>query len=393
MDSCELRKLLACEDYNAILQALPSQNDAVINPEDVQVYLVSLVKCNEFERAVEFYASQSKASQGSLADDCNFARCYALYRLQRFTEALECLEGGKSSLKSLLLKAQALFRMERYEECLAAFEQCKKSFPELSKDPELFTNILAAKALGEAAKGFDEKALIKEGESLGSFEALTNVAFLLGSVSRWVEAEKIYLRALVACEKAGLSQEEVEVEKNLIRLQLAFVYCNMKGQKEKALTLLKEIPMPSDSASQIVWKNNLKFASGSSLCFAEESTLAKTNSIQREKLLRNICHAKKTRFFLRKYIELFPSSEYCGAFERMLKDKEVKENKDSVMVNVIPQNASELDPSMLQRILAAPGKKRRASHSRNPKPKKQTLRIDPERWIAKRNRSTRKGRK
>lgn len=223
----------------------------------------------------------------------------------------------------------------------------------MNKDPELFTNILAAKALGEAAKGFDEKTLIKEAESLGSFEALTNVAFLLGSVSRWVEAEKIYLRALVACEKAGLSEEEVEVEKNLIRLQLAFIYCNMKGQEEKALTLLKEIPMPSDAASQIVWKNNFKFAFGYFLCFAEESTLAKTNSIQREKLLRNICHAKKTRFFLRKYIELFPSTEHCGTFERMLKDKEVKETEDSVMANNISQNASELDSSMLQRILTA----------------------------------------
>ncbi|XP_070155744.1 signal recognition particle subunit SRP72 [Polyergus mexicanus] len=221
--------------------------------------IVCYIQLSKFNDALQAIVKTPK-----LATNLDFEKGYCLYRLNQISEALKVIENVQNpSLKIKELKAQVLYRLERYEECFAIYRDIiKNSHDDYEEERE--TNLAAV--LGN---------LVIEGSDLEvpslhehTYELTYNAAcHLLAQRNRddravLIEAEKKLRAAEKLCkeglEEDGASEEEIENELGIIRVQLG--YClQLQGREKEAQALYTAVlkAKPDDIALIAVANNNL----------------------------------------------------------------------------------------------------------------------------------------
>lgn len=225
----------------------------------------------------------------SSSRNLDFEKGYCLYRLNQVSEALKVIEGIQNpSLRIKELKAQVLYRLERYEECFAVYRDIiKNSHDEYKEERE--TNLAAV--LGNLATensvsrvfchapgktSWKSNHVIFQDMEVPSlrehtYELTYNAACrLLAVYSRGnrddravlLDAEKKLRTAEKMCkeglEEDGASEEEIENELGVIRVQLG--YClQLQGREKEAQALYTTAlkAKPDDIALIAVASNNL----------------------------------------------------------------------------------------------------------------------------------------
>ncbi|KAJ8670497.1 hypothetical protein QAD02_001756 [Eretmocerus hayati] len=221
--------------------------------------VVSFIQLSKFNEALQVINKFPK-----LIPKLEFEKAYCLYRLNQVADALKIVEGIQHPpAKVKELKAQILYRLERYEECFAVYRDIIKNSDDDYED-ERETN-LAAVLVHLATEGSrTEVPSLKE----HTYELTYNAACQLiasasdGDKSNLIKAEKKLKTAEKMCkdslEEDGMTEEEIEDELGIIRVQLG--YClQLQGREKEAQALyaaaLKK--RPDDIALVAVASNNI----------------------------------------------------------------------------------------------------------------------------------------
>lgn len=227
-----------------------------------QCKIICYIQLSKFNEALQAIVKTPK-----LATNLDFEKGYCLYRLNQVSEALKVIEGIQNpSLRIKELKAQVLYRLERYEECFAVYRDIiKNSHDEYKEERE--TNLAAV--LGNLATENSDMEVPSLREH--TYELTYNAACrLLAVYSRGnrddravlLDAEKKLRTAEKMCkeglEEDGASEEEIENELGVIRVQLG--YClQLQGREKEAQALYTTAlkAKPDDIALIAVASNNL----------------------------------------------------------------------------------------------------------------------------------------
>ncbi|OXU27091.1 hypothetical protein TSAR_008396 [Trichomalopsis sarcophagae] len=221
--------------------------------------VVSFIQLSKFNDALQIINKFPK-----LLPKLEFEKAYCLYRLNQVQDAFKIIDNIQNpSLKVKELKAQILYRLERYEECFAVYRDIIKNSNDDYED-ERETN-LAAVLVHLALEGSKiEVPALRE----HTYELTYNAACQLiatttdGDKSNLVKAEKKLRTAEKLCrdslEEDGMTEEEIEDELGIIRVQLG--YClQLQGREKEAQALytaaLKK--RPDDIALVAVASNNV----------------------------------------------------------------------------------------------------------------------------------------
>ncbi|EZA47743.1 hypothetical protein DMN91_012368 [Ooceraea biroi] len=224
-----------------------------------QCKIICYIQLSKFNEALQAIVKSPK-----LATNLEFEKGYCLYRLNRVSEALKVIGTVQSpSLRMKELKAQILYRLERYEQCFAVYRDIvKNSHDEYEEERE--TNLAAV--LGNLATESSDLEVPSLREH--TYELTYNAACrLLAQGSRddraiLLEAERKLRTAERMCkeglEEDGASEEEIENELAVIRVQLG--YCLQLQAREKEAQALYAAALkvkPDDIALIAVASNNL----------------------------------------------------------------------------------------------------------------------------------------
>ncbi|XP_063984572.1 signal recognition particle subunit SRP72 isoform X2 [Diachasmimorpha longicaudata] len=221
--------------------------------------VICLIQLSKFNDALQLIAKNPKISV-----NLDFEKAYCLYRLNQVVEALMVFSDIQNpSPKIKELTAQILYRLEKYEECFAVYRDIIKNSSDDYAD-ERETN-LAAVLVHLTAEGFSVDTFEVRDHT---YELTYNAACRLaakgvqGDRSNLIEAEKKLRLAEKMCKEAleedGGTEEEIEDELGIIRVQLG--YClQLQGREKEAQTLyLNALKVkPNDIALTAVASNNL----------------------------------------------------------------------------------------------------------------------------------------
>jgi len=178
------------------------------DPLVVRSYIYTLVNVSQWENVLK--ACEKHSSQ----EDLVFEHAYALYRLNRFQEALNVLDSRKSTDKEelarrLRLQAQIQYRLANYDTCADAYE---KLHGEDSEDHGLIVNAVASHVSGEKPRQA-MNLIARNKEALeSSYELCFNAACALIDEGRLKEAEDKLAQAKQLCTEELLQAEEVAEE-------------------------------------------------------------------------------------------------------------------------------------------------------------------------------------
>ncbi|XP_011166899.1 signal recognition particle subunit SRP72 [Solenopsis invicta] len=253
----DLHKLGQNGEYERALK-ITNRILGISQDEEAAFYckIICYIQLSKFNEALQLIVKTPK-----LATCLEFEKGYCLYRLNQVSEALKVIENVQNpSLKIKELKAQILYRLEKYEECFAVYRDIiKNSNDEYEEERE--TNLAAV--LGNLAIESSDLELPSLREH--TYELTYNTACRLlaqGSRDDRVEAEKKLRTAEKMCkeglEEDGISEEEIENELCVIRVQLG--YClQLQGREKEAHALYTAAlkAKPDDIALVAVASNNL----------------------------------------------------------------------------------------------------------------------------------------
>uniref|UniRef100_A0A0R3S5J4 Signal recognition particle subunit SRP72 n=1 Tax=Elaeophora elaphi TaxID=1147741 RepID=A0A0R3S5J4_9BILA len=250
----ELAKADTSADYdkalkiaNKVLRTYPRETLAF------KCKLIALIQLSRLDEALTLIKKTPSHHMG----DCLFEKAYVLYRMQEDTAALETLEKApESDYRCMELKAQLLYRAERFDEASKIFMTLLKDHSD-DYDEERCANLIAAIAQLQAS-GHQQQPP----SHLDTFEQLYNGACQLIESGGYAQALKFLEKAEKLCSdtliEEGLSEEEIEEELSVIRVQKAFVL-QMLGRRDDALKIYFRIQNlnPSDKSVIAVVTNNI----------------------------------------------------------------------------------------------------------------------------------------
>lgn len=209
---------------------------------------------NEFQEALKH------------SDSIPFNKIYALYRLNKFQDALDLLnqQEKKDELPYQQLKSQILYRIGAYDQSAAIYKKIIDGAKEVNE--EVFTNYSAALLL---EKKYDAsikatEGITEDGSSKGSientYELAYNAACSAIGLNQLDKAKKYLDFAAKLCRESleGSTEEEIQDELTSILVQTAYVQ-QVKGLNEEAAKLYRQVieQKPSDAVSLAVAGNNL----------------------------------------------------------------------------------------------------------------------------------------
>ncbi|CEF67009.1 Signal recognition particle subunit SRP72 [Strongyloides ratti] len=183
---------------------------------------------------------------------------YVAYRRFENEKCLELLNKlDQNEIHVMELKAQLLYRLGKYTEASNVYE---KLFRQCSDDweDERNVNYMATFTMQRSIK----KITTKINPSLETYEQHFNYACYLIEDENYTEAIKYLEKAQKMCKEIlyedGFSDEEIEEELAIIRVQIAYAYQKMH-LKDKARIAYEAInrDLISDSTTLIVLLNNL----------------------------------------------------------------------------------------------------------------------------------------
>ncbi|XP_076102018.1 signal recognition particle subunit SRP72-like [Mytilus galloprovincialis] len=217
--------------------------------------IVCLIKEDKFDQAL---TSINKAKD--LSSGLHFEKAYCQYRLNRTKEALTTLRSvDKPDTRVKELLSQVLYRLEQYEECYNLYRDIIKS-TEDDFEEERQTNL---SAVVSSLQLWDKKDVGNPEFDESSYEICYNNACYFIGKEDWTNAEKKLRKAEIFCKKSfedesDVTEEEIEEELGIIRVQLAYVL-QKQGRKDEAVKLNNQVTKnkPSDMAVMAVLSNNI----------------------------------------------------------------------------------------------------------------------------------------
>lgn len=250
----ELAKADTSGDYD---KALKTANRILRNfPKETLAFkckLVALIQLGNFEDALMLIKRTPPHHMG----DCVFEKAYIQYRLNDNDGAMETLsKADADDIRCLELKAQLLYRAERFNEAAVIFKRLLKDHSD-DYDEVRRANLIAV-VTQLHANGHPQALSTK----LDTYEQLYNGACHLIEAEKYSqalayleEAEKIFNATLI---EEGLTEEEIEDELSVIRVQEAFVLQKL-GRVEEALRIYVRIQeiSPSDKSVHATVVNNI----------------------------------------------------------------------------------------------------------------------------------------
>ncbi|VIO94519.1 TPR Domain containing protein [Brugia malayi] len=250
----ELAKANTSADYdkalkiaNKVLRTYPKETLAF------KCKLVALIQLSRLDEALILIKKTPPHHMG----DSLFEKAYVLYRKQEDGAALETLsKASECDYRCMELKAQLLYRAERFDEALEIFITLLKDYSD-DYDEERCANLIATIAQLQGS-GHQQQLPSR----LDTFEQLYNGACQLIESGGYSQALKFLEKAEKLCNdtlvEEGLSEEEIEEELSVIRVQKAFVL-QMLGKRDDALKIYLRVQNlnPSDKSVIAVVTNNI----------------------------------------------------------------------------------------------------------------------------------------
>lgn len=246
----ELNKMRQTEDYdkaikvcNKILNVTPN------DPLAFHCKIVSMVHCGKFDDALK----QMENDKFQL--DLTFERAYCYYRLNNPLKALEIVDSVKMpKVKHQELRAQILYRLENYDECFSVYRNMLKSTTD-DYELERMTNLSAVTANME-----DKTKMAVDKQD--TYELRYNAGCNYAAAEDYKQAE-VALKAAEETAKAflaedGSTEEEIEEETGIIRVQLGYTFQKL-GREKEAQAIYNQVlrNKPSDIGLVAVASNNL----------------------------------------------------------------------------------------------------------------------------------------
>lgn len=198
-------------------------------------------------------------------------------------------------LRSKELKAQILYRLENYEEAAALYREIVKNTDDEYED-ERHTNLSAVMVYLNPAETKDKIEDLRD----NTYELCFNKACLLITHGQYAEAEKKLRQCEKLCremlEEEESSEEEIDVELGLIRIQLAFVYQKQGRIKEAHQLYTANLKIKLDDvALMAVASNNI-------VCINKDQNLFDSKKKMKVALNDTLIHKLPSK--QRKYIAL-----------------------------------------------------------------------------------------
>jgi len=209
------------------------------DPLVVRSYIYTLVNVSQWENVLK--ACEKHAA----LEDFTLEHAYALYRLNRFQQALQVLDSRKAADKDtaasrLHLQAQMQYRLSDYGACADVYE---KLHQEDAEDQGLIVNAVASYVSGDKPRQA-MNLIARNKEALeSSYELCFNAACALIDEGRLKEAEDKLTQARELCTEELMQAEEIgeedvalledHEELAAIRVQQACVM-QRRGQEEEA---------------------------------------------------------------------------------------------------------------------------------------------------------------
>ena len=275
-----------------ILSLLPD------DPEAVHCKIVSLVQLNKFQDAIKLIDSAAKKKD---APQFLFEKAYCLYRLTRYAESQKLLlKLPESDAHVRELSAQILYRLEQYEAAGPAYASLVK---ECGEDDDFSSdraaNYAAALSLSPAVHSENLASL-----QSNTMEQCFNVACCYLSCGEAVKAEETLRKAEKLCreslqEEEDYTDEEIEVELGVVRLELGFAL-QLQGKVKEANALFSLVlkHKPTDISHSVIASNNIIVLNGDRDVFdskkkikvlANEGGSKKMTKLQKLVILYNRC--------------------------------------------------------------------------------------------------------
>lgn len=217
--------------------------------------IVCLIKDDKFDQALTAIHKSKE-----LSSNLHFEKAYCQYRLNRTQEALTTLravEKPDNRIKELL--SQVLYRLEQYQECYDLYRDIIKS-TEDDFEEERQTNL---SAVVSSLQLWDKQDIENPGFEEDTYEICYNNACYLIGKEDWKGAEMKLRKAEIYCKKSfeddpDVTEEEIEEELGIIRVQLAYVL-QKQGRRDEAVKLNNQVlkNKPSDLAVMAVLSNNI----------------------------------------------------------------------------------------------------------------------------------------
>ncbi|XP_065347746.1 signal recognition particle subunit SRP72 [Cloeon dipterum] len=238
------RALKVC---NRLLHEFPDEEKAF------QCKLVCLIQTSKFQEAIQALGKSQKFS-GEFA----FEKAYCQYRLNQPKEALDTIDSaGSLDQKLKELKAQVLYRLEDYEACFDVYRDLIKTNADDFED-ERETNLAAVVANLSIEGTKRDLPTLRE----STYELLYNSACRLLGTGQVLEAEKKLKQSEKMCreslEEEGSTEEDIEDELSIVKVQLAFCLHKMGREKEAQVIYNRALKQkPDDIALVAITSNNL----------------------------------------------------------------------------------------------------------------------------------------
>nr|XP_018915440.1 PREDICTED: signal recognition particle subunit SRP72 [Bemisia tabaci] len=250
----ELVKFGASEEYERALKTANKVLQQQPNEENALGYkIICLIHLSRFQDALQVLKQAPK----QISEKLLFEKAYCQYKQGAVQEALKTVSLADDNLKIKELKAQILYRLERYEECYDAYQEILKNSDDVYQD-ERKTNLSAVIANLTIEGSKKQVAPIDE----STYERVYNAACKLIGLGQYNEAEKKLRLAEKMCREAlsedDASEEDIEKEISIIRVQLGFVTQTLGREKESLEiynSILKE--KPDDPALVAIACNNV----------------------------------------------------------------------------------------------------------------------------------------
>lgn len=197
------------EEFEPALKLITKAYEMKPNdPLVVRSYIYTLVNVSQWENVLK--ACEKHAA----LEDFTLEHAYALYRLNRFQQALEVLDSRKAADKDaaasrLRLQAQIQYRLSDYGACADVYE---KLHQEDAEDHGLIVNAVASYVSGDKPRQA-MNLIARNKEALeSSYELCFNAACALIDEGRLKEAEDKLTQAKELCTEELMQAEEIGEE-------------------------------------------------------------------------------------------------------------------------------------------------------------------------------------
>ncbi|CAG9855199.1 unnamed protein product [Phyllotreta striolata] len=220
-----------------------------------QCKIVCLIQLSRFDEGISLMNKNPQFLQKLI-----FEKAYCYYRANKPDDALKIIESTEGELDYRIkeLKAQILYRLEKYNDCTAMYHEIIKNTHDDDYEDERYTNLSAAMVHVNAEDIVGEINDFRE----NTYEQCYNKACLLIAQENYTEAEKKLRQCEKLCreiqEEDEATEEEIDIELALIRIQLAYVFQKQGRIKESQQMYISNLKLKLDDiALMAVASNNI----------------------------------------------------------------------------------------------------------------------------------------